>query len=116
MINLFKSLVGSSSQQTQDQNRDPPSYRANQEIPAPPKVPEGWSAEWSPEFSRFYFFNLATQASQWENPAQLPLSTFPGQIRQQQRTAEIAEAQQQRVVVQDSLPAYAPPTDPPNAS
>ncbi|KUJ23820.1 uncharacterized protein LY89DRAFT_776059 [Mollisia scopiformis] len=37
---------------------------------APPQVPAGWRAEWSPEHNTWYYLNLTTNASQWNFPVE----------------------------------------------
>ncbi|KAI5819065.1 hypothetical protein BZA77DRAFT_305618 [Pyronema omphalodes] len=45
--------------------------------PPPPRVPEGWLAQWDSNYKQFYYVNLATGKSQWEPP--VDTSTKPGQ-------------------------------------
>ncbi|KAF8245816.1 hypothetical protein K440DRAFT_645631 [Wilcoxina mikolae CBS 423.85] len=38
--------------------------------PPPPSVPEGWLARWDDNYKQFYFVNLVTKKSQWEQPVE----------------------------------------------
>ncbi|CZR56123.1 uncharacterized protein PAC_06011 [Phialocephala subalpina] len=45
----------------------PPTFPPNL---APPQVPPGWRADWSPQHNTWYYINLTTQASQWNFPVE----------------------------------------------
>lgn len=36
--------------------------------PPPPKVPEGWKAQWSDQYKEWFYINIYTKQSQWEKP------------------------------------------------
>ncbi|MCJ1422987.1 hypothetical protein MMC29_000868, partial [Sticta canariensis] len=36
--------------------------------PPPPKVPEGWKAQWNDQYSEWFYVNLQTGKSTWEKP------------------------------------------------
>lgn len=36
--------------------------------PAPPPLPEGWQAHWDTKHKRYYYLNLTTNKTQWEEP------------------------------------------------
>ncbi|KAL8846321.1 MAG: hypothetical protein Q9221_008587 [Calogaya cf. arnoldii] len=38
--------------------------------PPPPRVPEGWKAQWNDQYHEWFYVNLHTKISQWELPAQ----------------------------------------------
>ncbi|KAK2629298.1 hypothetical protein QTJ16_000118 [Diplocarpon rosae] len=38
--------------------------------PPPPKVPEGWKAQWNEQYSEWFFVNVYTKKSQWEKPTE----------------------------------------------
>ncbi|KAI9342333.1 hypothetical protein BDR26DRAFT_859617, partial [Obelidium mucronatum] len=72
-----------------------------------PKTPSGWTAEWSPEYSKYYFISSATGASQWEHPSSASL--FSGQVaqsHQQQREQQIVSAVVSNQ--EEPLPEYKP--------
>ncbi|KAL9604224.1 MAG: hypothetical protein Q9219_000622 [cf. Caloplaca sp. 3 TL-2023] len=36
--------------------------------PPPPKVPEGWKAQWNDQYHEWFYVNLHTKISQWDRP------------------------------------------------
>lgn len=38
--------------------------------PPPPKVPEGWKAQWSDQYKEWFYVNIYTKQSQWEKPVE----------------------------------------------
>ncbi|KFX90576.1 hypothetical protein O988_08126, partial [Pseudogymnoascus sp. VKM F-3808] len=36
--------------------------------PPPPKVPEGWKAQWNEQYKEWFYVNLYTKKSQWDKP------------------------------------------------
>jgi len=36
--------------------------------PPPPKVPEGWKAQWNAQYQEWFFVNIYTKKSQWDKP------------------------------------------------
>ncbi|EKD21010.1 uncharacterized protein L3040_004627 [Drepanopeziza brunnea f. sp. 'multigermtubi'] len=38
--------------------------------PPPPKVPEGWKAQWNEQYSEWFYVNIYTKKSQWEKPTE----------------------------------------------
>ncbi|KAH9212380.1 hypothetical protein DL95DRAFT_177724 [Leptodontidium sp. 2 PMI_412] len=38
--------------------------------PPPPKVPEGWKAQWNDQYNEWFYVNIYTKKSQWEKPTE----------------------------------------------
>lgn len=38
--------------------------------PPPPKVPEGWKAQWNDQYKEWFYVNLYTKQSQWDKPTE----------------------------------------------
>jgi len=38
--------------------------------PPPPRVPEGWKAQWNDQYKQWFFVNLHTKQSQWDVPTE----------------------------------------------
>merc|ERR1711881_678055 len=38
--------------------------------PPPPKVPEGWKAQWNEQYSEWFYVNIYTKKSQWDKPTE----------------------------------------------
>lgn len=38
--------------------------------PPPPKVPEGWKAQWNEQYKEWFYVNIHTKQSQWDRPTQ----------------------------------------------
>ncbi|KAK8160430.1 hypothetical protein BKA80DRAFT_275045 [Phyllosticta citrichinensis] len=38
--------------------------------PPPPKVPEGWKAQWSDQYKEWFYVNIYTKKSQWDKPTE----------------------------------------------
>jgi len=38
--------------------------------PPPPKVPEGWKAQWNEQYKEWFYVNIYTKKSQWERPTE----------------------------------------------
>jgi len=38
--------------------------------PPPPKVPEGWKAQWNEQYREWFYVNIYTKKSQWERPTE----------------------------------------------
>ncbi|KAI4221761.1 MAG: hypothetical protein L6R36_006655, partial [Xanthoria steineri] len=38
--------------------------------PPPPRVPEGWKAQWNEQYHEWFYVNLHTKVSQWDLPTQ----------------------------------------------
>ncbi|KAF2097431.1 hypothetical protein NA57DRAFT_58020 [Rhizodiscina lignyota] len=36
--------------------------------PPPPKVPDGWKAQWNDQYKEWFYVNIYTKRSQWERP------------------------------------------------
>ncbi|KFY19094.1 hypothetical protein V491_04591, partial [Pseudogymnoascus sp. VKM F-3775] len=36
--------------------------------PPPPKVPEGWKAQWNEQYKEWFYVNIYTKKSQWDKP------------------------------------------------
>ncbi|KFY87913.1 hypothetical protein V500_06690, partial [Pseudogymnoascus sp. VKM F-4518 (FW-2643)] len=36
--------------------------------PPPPKVPEGWKAQWNDQYKEWFYVNIYTKKSQWDKP------------------------------------------------
>ncbi|KAG9527405.1 hypothetical protein KCU93_g5297, partial [Aureobasidium melanogenum] len=38
--------------------------------PPPPRVPEGWKAQWNDQYKEWFYVNMHTKQSQWEKPTE----------------------------------------------
>jgi len=38
--------------------------------PPPPKVPEGWKAQWNDQYKEWFYVNIYTKKSQWDKPTE----------------------------------------------
>ncbi|KAI9742460.1 MAG: hypothetical protein M1818_003994 [Claussenomyces sp. TS43310] len=38
--------------------------------PPPPRVPEGWKAQWNDQYKEWFYVNIYTKQSQWERPTE----------------------------------------------
>ncbi|KAF8848894.1 hypothetical protein BDZ45DRAFT_680914 [Acephala macrosclerotiorum] len=45
--------------------------------PPPPKVPEGWKAQWNDQYKEWFYVNIYTKKSQWDKPTE-PIYPPPG--------------------------------------
>ncbi|KAI4171243.1 MAG: hypothetical protein LQ343_004449 [Gyalolechia ehrenbergii] len=45
--------------------------------PPPPRVPEGWKAQWNEQYQEWFYVNLHTKVSQWELPTQPAYPSSP---------------------------------------
>lgn len=45
--------------------------------PPPPKVPEGWKAQWNDQYKEWFYVNIYTKKSQWDKPTE-PIYAPPG--------------------------------------
>ncbi|KAL8773845.1 MAG: hypothetical protein Q9209_001275 [Squamulea sp. 1 TL-2023] len=45
--------------------------------PPPPRVPEGWKAQWNEQYHEWFYVNLNTKVSQWEFPTQPAQPVYP---------------------------------------
>lgn len=43
--------------------------------PPPPRVPEGWKAQWNEQYKEWFYVNLHTKQSQWDKPTE---PAYPG--------------------------------------
>ncbi|KAJ3140427.1 hypothetical protein HK100_009738 [Physocladia obscura] len=70
----------------------------------PPPCPPGYTVQWSHQYSRYFFINLATGQSQWEQP---PLSSLPPSYQTAVYQQQPAQVVQQSSVLSTVSPGMA---------